>query len=594
VALAAPVIHGGVFGRRLLGARRATPTKGRPYDCQQVLALFVKQPRSANDDRPIRQAWTISRAKTLDRILATEACPIVDSKKLVIRRERPESVAPIADKVRMSEVPVGDIEALALGGGGWRGAFGGIGAVMYFAHTKRWAKIRDVVGISGGSFAVAQLSKQSDPALGAQAAGEVDPDDPSEPLKELLRKLQVAGRRAANILLIGGLVLLAIVVVIVVAILTSWQDRSLWAVLVAALTVLSASFLLRLVVSLRWTAIVKAVFGNAPMCVSPEAEPDVVSPRRYAIGATGLNDGHLYSFTSHQADDAPRWLENRRLATPLGNRYVSTAVIRATSLPGLGQLGATKIWLPTCAHDDPKHKSDTCEWVPDRLVDGGISGIFGRGLVRARPQGGEQGPPPTVVVVDAGRSLEVNNDRTVKDRASGMGERLAAMLLMVRWLKVALFVAYRDELGRVRDDQVADGYSYRLVRLAEEEDEPGLDRDGFSPTRHEQLNRLYVLRDQLHRFSLTKASQTMSNRAITVAVAACALEFEHTPDIAGMLEAIGERLGRGRELADAWRDVRVPLLGQIGEPGELGPEQVGGAQPIDQGPRQPEVAGQSR
>jgi hypothetical protein len=385
--------------------------------------------------------------------------------------------------------------------------------------------------------------------------------------------------------------------VVVVAILRSWRDRSLWAVLLAVGVILSTSFLLRLVVSLRWTAIVRTVFGKTPMIESPKSEPGKPSPRRYAIGATGLNDGRLYSFTSHQADDAPCWLENRNLAAPLGNRYVSTAVIRATSLPGLGQLGATKLWLPTCAHQpDPKHKSDTCEWVPDRLVDGGISGIFGRGLVRALPpkQGHHASPtPPTVVVVDAGRSLEVNNDRTVKDRAAGMGERLAAMLLMVRWLKVALDVAYRDELGRVRDDQITDGYSYRLVRLAEEESEPGRDDEGFSQTRHDDLNRLYVLRDQLHKFSLTKANRSTSNRAVTVAVAACALEFGHTPDIEAMLEAIGARLGRGRELADTWRDVRVPLLGQIAERGELGPEQMSGTEPIDQGPRQPEVAGQS-
>ena len=42
------------------------------------------------------------------------------------------------------------------------------------------------------------------------------------------------------------------------------------------------------------------------------------SGRSFAIGATGLNDGTLYSFTSDPDAEKEMWLKDRTLATPLG------------------------------------------------------------------------------------------------------------------------------------------------------------------------------------------------------------------------------------------------------------------------------------
>ena len=252
-----------------------------------------------------------------------------------------------------------------------------------------------------------------------------------------------------------------------------------------------------------------------------------------------------------------------------------------------------RIWLPTCDHErhawrDRHH----CDSIPDRLVDGGVSGIFGRGLIQARYRDTKGGEPTEVVVVDAGRRLPPET-RSLGAGLARVGQRSSALMLLSRWLQVAMDVAYREELKYVRDGNVVDGHRFRLVRLAEEEDpfDPltGTVKNASMTTvrRRDDLNRLYVLRDQVHQFSLMRVNRSNANRTIVVAVAACALEFEHEPDIPSMLAAIGERLDRGRELAEVWHGVRVPLLG---EPSQLGPPQVGRSQPVDHRPAAFEVA----
>ena len=576
VALAAPVVHGGVFGKRFLGAKRAETARG-PYDCQQCYHRFVR-PRRATANVPVRQAWTITNSKTFDRAVGRCAHPIIDSLKVPVRRCPDESWATTADPTSTDPGESQTVDALALGGGGWRGAFGGIGAVMYFAETDEWKHIRDVVGISGGSFAVAALSAQPDDERPGV-------DDPAPALRTLLERLSVAARRTARIVTIGVVVTAALAYLVDRVVVRLWHINRPATIVFLALVLMTSSFLARLYTSARWNSIVKMVYRKDRMRTQG-CQPE----RRYAIGATGLNDGRLYSFTSDPIGDKARRVNNQNnTATPLGDYRLSFAVVRATSLPGLGQLGVGKIY-PDCAHVGTKHRK-TCVWVPDKLVDGGLTGIFGRHLVQVKSA--DPAVKPLVVVVDAGRKLVVNNDGNLKDRATGVGERASALLLLTRWLKVALEDAYRGELRRVADGHKSRHYRYQLVRLAEEEDHPGHDQHGFSQQRHDDLNRLYTLRDQVHSFSLMKSSRNSANRAISVAVAACALDREREPQISRILERVGQRLGRGNELAELWNGIRVPLLGAPRQFPKLGPEQVRGSEPTDKGPGLLEMAGES-
>jgi hypothetical protein len=339
---------------------------------------------------------------------------------------------------------------------------------------------------------------------------------------------------------------------------------------VSGISLLFTSLIIRLVFSIRWRSIMRQVFRKAYMQQRSPAAPSGESTdvaRRYAIGTTGLSDGQLYSFSSDQAGDVERWRQDPSMAIPLEALSLATIVVRATSLPGLGQLGFESLYMPSCDHPGSAH-GDSCERVPDRLVDGGISGIFGRGLVRPRAEQ-PQIDRPAFVVVDAGRKLNRNNGSSSRHRLSRLLERLLGLVLLSRWLVVALDVAYRSELQQVRDGSIEDGYEFRLVRLAEEEELPL--GDHLTTARAELLNRLYALRDKAHELSLLGVSRKSANRAMTVAVAACALEFEPEPDIAALLHRIGQRLGRGAELADAWNGVYAPLLG---EPTQLGPPEV--------------------
>jgi len=593
VGVAAPVIHGGTFGIRFLGPARARTSRG-PYDCQQVFHPFVRaRRRFGRAERPVVQAWTVGNRRVLDRVLRAGAHPIVDSQVLMIRRGLGQAPLPVTTQEDLRLEVAAQLyrapDALALGGGGWRGAFGGIGAVMYFTHRGMYRAIHDVVGISGGSFAVAALSRQP------SRAGETSDDGHVTALRSLLEALEGAGSKTRSILGIvaTGLMALAAVAGVVTASAVNDDTKSVWVLaLVAALV--GGSFLVRAAATMRWKWILRGVYGTDTMAPTPPDDEPGRPGRRFAIGATGLSDGYLYSFTSSPGDDVARWRQDPGLATPLGGHRLADVVSRATSLPGIGQLGVGRIWLPTCDHErHTRRDRHRCDSIPDRLVDGGVSGIFGRGLIQARYRRTRGSDEPTeVVVVDAGRRLPPET-RTLGARLARLGQRSSALILLSRWLQVAMDVAYREELKYVRDGNVVDGHRFRLVRLAEEEDlfDPltGTVRNASmaSVRRRDDLNRLYVLRDQVHRFSLMRVNRTNANRTIVVAVAACALEFEHEPDIGSILAAVGEQLGRGRALAEVWHGVRVPLLG---EPSQLGPPEVRRPQPVDHRPAAFEVA----
>lgn len=534
VSLAAPVLHGGALGIRFLGARRSVLPGSRPYDCEQIWHPFL---RKTHPNRPLRQGWTLRRFGSIDRLFATGAHAMVNSSQLVVRgamRHRPPSIR--------SDIT---LSALALGGGGWRGAFGGIGTVMYLHVTKKWDAIKDVVGISGGSFAIAALSRE-------QASVDAS-------LKTLLQSVEAAARKVK--LFVGGTCFLTLVSVAALVSLvnsnpTSWGPPWVW-----VFAPLVFSFVARCIVTLRWRGLLREVFGAQRL-----PEYTGIDRRRYVIGATGLHDGDLYAFTTDFARDAARWrdartsLTRQRAAVPLTDASLARAVGRATSLPGLGQLGISQMWLPNCGHEaKPTKPCPKCESVPDRLIDGGISGIFGRGLMRPTHS---DGTASDVLVVDAGRRLVNNGSDSVKHIVARVMERMSIGLLLARWLAVAIDVGYRDELEQVDDGRMTDGHRFWLVRLAEDETKVGRPLSSTTSAaelrRAECFQKLYALRDRVHKFSLMGANKAHANRTIVAAVAACALEFDTNPDIEQLLADIDKALDRKGELINVWN--KLPLL----------------------------------
>jgi hypothetical protein len=83
VALAAPVVHGGVFGVTIPVLGRLLRRPATPYACEQVFHPFVRRHRP---DRPLRQAWTITNLRRFQRVIRAGAHPIVDSRRLKLGR----------------------------------------------------------------------------------------------------------------------------------------------------------------------------------------------------------------------------------------------------------------------------------------------------------------------------------------------------------------------------------------------------------------------------------------------------------------------------------------------------------------------------
>ncbi len=528
ISFAAPVVHGGALGIRFGTSRLAKVAPQRPYDCEQILRWFLRKQRRRHP--VLRQAWTVTSHRKLRRTLeiGVDHC-IVDSRKLKMARSNREVGAP-------SHLPaVSDVRVLALGGGGWRGAFGSIGAIQYLVREGAWPSIREVIGVSGGSFVVGRLA----------STGDEEPD-PTKVLNDLLGSLLRIASKASSVFVLFGAVALLVAGAIVFA-LRAWSEGEVLRFLLLAVMVLLGSMALRLVASLRVHGLVRLIVRKSPFRTVP-AGGAAGEPKRYVVGATGLHDGNLYAMTTDADREIEAWRMDRTRPVPLGAVESGWAVVRSTSLPGLGQMGIGRILLPT---------SGRHEKVPDRLVDGGLSGILGRGLIQAAEYVADDEGPPLVLAVDAGRSLPQNSAWLLRNRAWRLGERLSSLVLLARWLQIAFERSNRDQLASVRDGNEVDGHVYTLVRLAEPERNSG-PQGGPSGKRGQDIERLRVVQEVVHRFSLMRASEGNADRTITAAVAACALEFEAEPDIEKTLEQVGNDLGRGDRLLTVWRN--VPLL----------------------------------
>lgn len=526
VALAAPIRHGGALGVRL-----GQPHE--PYTAVQVHRLVARRVVGSRWGRTLAvQVWGLGREHEVDAALDLGAHPIVNGTTSELaahlraagRFPKTPEEAPTPPRVEPSPpTPPPDpggvpddrrtpIRNVCLGGGGWRGAFGSIGAVMYLHVTGRWADVQRVVAVSGGSFVTSALA-----AAGAEA--DTDPVP-------------------AATAVLGGLIGLR----------GSLRRRFLAAALPAPLLVVPPLFALveRLWLQRLMRGLLRRLFGDRTS--SPEGG------RQYVVCATGRSSARPYFFVSRRREGNGvvgfgQVLEVRRDRGPAveidGTWRLTDAVQSATSLPGIDGY--------RCPDRAPTSGDDGRGEV---LIDGGVQGIFG--LQFTEPDSATSlGDDVRTLIIDAGRE---------ERRSSPLMERvtsLSTIALLARWVQLALDTGFRNQVKRAQGSPL-DGSEVRfrwvhLVRIAER------DRDDPEPSGYpfdEISRRIACGRRKVHRFGLTGLSAANAHLTMVVAIAACAYELgdaDRAPatveSVDVMLLDIGQLLGRGDALAKVWRDL---------------------------------------
>jgi len=517
VAVSAPVVHGGSVGRVLLHPRIA-------YDSMQVHRWFSAsaQRRHGQAGLPV-QSWTLDDHRHLGRCIRTNCHPVVADSDDDTRRalevlgawpELPHDVCrppgePQRDR-RPAPVPhPKPIEVLLLGGGGWRGAFGSLGAVAYLQVEGRWQHITNVVAISGGSFVAAKL-----------ASAGVDDAEPGPALAELAREMTALRspmrRRTAAM--------------------------TVWAPLVVFPPALL--FAERKMLSRMWRGILGRLYDDAV--------PRTDGTRRYVVCATGRATARPHFFVAGPPLDAATRPSTFGRIVPPGWTWTD-AVLSATALP----------WVD--GYSTPAVPADGDDGRGERLIDGGVVGIFGKqwfdsqlfGSVPA-PSGDQGRDQDQDQDHDQQRTLVIDTGRV--HRAGGrFTERLvdlSTVWLMSRWVQIGLDGAFRKEIERVTraEHNTPEGHepTMFLVRVAETDDG---DQHELGAKRDEVLRRLQHGRAIVRRFGLTGLSLRNCLTTVVVAVAACMADIEHEPDerrVAECLERVGELLEVGDELRRIW------------------------------------------
>ena len=418
------------------------------------------------------------------------------------------------------------IEVLMLGGGGWRGGFGSIGSVAYLQVTGAWEHVRHVVGISGGSFVV-----------GALGAVGVDDEHPSVPLARLTARMM--SLKWPMRLAFVPLVLPVAGVAAAPVVLHDWWSL-LW------LLVPSASlFAGRQIVSIEWRMMMRRLFGDA----GPRSD----RRRRYVVCATGRSSARPHFFVGGDTvDPSGRTAEagatsaaaagagqDERWGRTVEGRWTWTdAVVSSTALPWVNGFRTRA------------DRSLGAEGVSERLIDGGVVGIFGRQWFEQTLLGTSPGDAHRTLVVDTGR----------KHRTGGrLAERAMGFLtigLLSRWVQIALDASFRKEIERASRVEAAAPPGHEpmlnLVRVAETD---AGDHHEIKAMRDEVLRRLEHGRCIVRRFGLAGLSRANCLTTIVVAVVACAVDIEHEPSldvVADRLRAVGRELELGEELLEIW------------------------------------------
>ncbi len=540
VAVSAPVLHGGVFGRVCTSAKL-------DHDGMQVYRPFARRARRVHGNGPTRvQSWTIRKQRHLEACIAERCDPIVGDSDAAMRdrlrtmgvwpdfesrvadeRVQPDEPATSGDRTTPTDPTTDEaiqppldaapeIEVLMLGGGGWRGAFGSIGSLAYLESTGRWRHVRHVVGLSGGSFVVA--------ALGAR---DVDDDQPWPLLASLTKKtIELRWRMRAAM---AGLAL----PFAAVAALVWWWTPML---LLAPTVVL---YLSRRVISAEWRWMMKHLFSDH----GPRTE----GRRRYVVCATGLSSARPHFFVTGdlaalQKDGSPRGGDWGRIV-PDGWTWTD-AVVSSTALPWVNGYRTET--------DDSMGRAGKGEV----LIDGGVVGIFGRQWFDQALLGTSTGDSRRTLAIDTGRKLRTGG------RLSERITSLSTVGLLSRWVQIALDASFRKEIERAdrAENEAASGRMVmNLVRVAETD--VG-DHHEQEARWHEVARRLEHGRCVVRRFGLTGLSTKNCLTTVVVAFVACLVDIEGIAeldevdgqlfDIDQRLREIGDRLGVGAALATIW------------------------------------------
>ncbi len=536
VAVSAPLMHGGVFGRAFTSPRI-------DHDGMQVYRPFGRRARRVHGTGPTRvQSWTIHKPDHLQACIADTCDPVVrDSDVATRERLRALGVWPEFDEPEIQpppeiEVPPEfqpppeieappefqpppEIEVLMLGGGGWRGAFGSIGSLAYLVSTDRWRHVRHVVGLSGGSF-----------VIGAMGAHDVDDDRPWPLLASLTK--DVIGLRWWMYGAIAGLAL----PVAAVALLVWWWVPMLLMVPTILL------YLSRQVISVEWRWMMKRLFHDS----GPRAE----GKRRYVVCATGRSSARPHFFvtgdlTELQADGSRRGEDWGRVV-PAGWTWTD-AVVSSTALPWVnGYRTETDRRLGRAGRGEV-------------LIDGGVVGIFGRQWFDRALLGTSAGDSKRTLAIDTGRKLRTGG-RLIERITS-----LSTVGLLSRWVQIALDASFRKEIeraDRAENEATSGRVVMNLVRVAETDEG---DHHEDEALWHEVARRLEHGRCIVRRFGLTGLSTRNCLTTVVVAVVACLVDIEgiaeldavddQLRDIDQRLHEIGERLGVGPNLAMIWAEL---------------------------------------
>lgn len=415
-----------------------------------------------------------------------------------------------------------------LGGGGWRGAFGSIGSVAYLRTTGTWQHIRHVVAISGGSFVAA--------ALGAEG---VDDEQPSPELARLARQM-MALRWPMRLAFLPLLIPVALLVTMPFVLDGRWS--LLW-LLVPTVCL----FLGRWIVSLEWRLMMRRLFRGG----RPRAHG-----RRYVVCATGRSSARPYFFVGGDLSDldpgAPAATSAAATSPSSGaaeerwGRMVpgdwtwADAVVSSTALPWVNGFRTEA--------DPTMGRAGAAE----RLIDGGVVGIFGRQWFEQTLLGPSTGDTPRTLAIDTGR----------KHRTGGRWtERLTGFLtigMLSRWVQIALDASFRKEIERATRAEAAALPGQELMNLVRVAESDAGDHHEILALRDEVLRRLEHGRCIVRRFGLSGLTRRNCLTTIVVAVVACTVDIEHEPTAATVRERlvqVGRELEMPGELERIWDEL---------------------------------------
>lgn len=511
VATAAPVVHGGVFGLRFAKSRRS-------YHAVQVHRRFMRPSLlAAQVDGTAVQIWTSGSIAQTDKILMSGFHPIAAHCSAAAQQH-------LASNGRWPSPPLASGETRApasphiivqpneqalsvdprtvdtnryvilLGGGGWRGAFGGIGAVLYFEATQRWQNVELVGSVSGGSFVAASLMEES-----------ANDAKPSESLRPLYNRL----------VQLGGAVRRRFVALVIIVPLAIFPPIALLA--------------FRRLISRFWRQVLVMAFGaenpTARTSISPPVTDGGHTNRRYVICATGRETAKPKYFI---AGDQVGFVDQDDIIP--GEWSLADAVQAATALP----------WFNGYRAPNRPPKEGREGQRGEVLIDGGIAGIFGTQLVTSVPGGPSMGLGD-VIIIDAGRPSR---------RSSRVADRLAdfsTLALLARWLKVANESLLRNALT----EAMRRGSPHRLIRLvADDLDDWTMDIETLWKVQH--CRRVI---SEFGQWGLTKRNAQLT---ITLSVVLCCVELEpeHTPDlIFERISMVSQLLGLEDTLTALWSDL---------------------------------------